>query len=402
MTPGAWHQFGDRSQKLALEQLQDGTGVGIVVSPRDISRSGLAEYLPEYKECGAQILIDLQFYVPGSRVGKLSTYEFNRFRRNVSGLANLSSRDFEQFEIALNHFVEEIEPNGIIAPGIVYEAGREDILDVNHRLLEVAISVGHATDLPVYSCVVLGASTLTSDEVLWATLSSATSLQADGWYFAQEMGNDRIPSNLDIVRRCCEVILTLASTGLPVLHAFAGPMGVISPVFGASAIGVGHSQNVWKFARERWHPPSGSGGGGDAPARLFCPALWGTIVYPDEFLLLPPRLRTQIYSPSPYSRSVSVATPQASWNRWDANKHLVHHICRSTAPLFQSNQISVRRQRAESILRNAITLHQQISHSHVTLKDATNSYQQVWLNVIEDIFSRRRTDIDYLQAVLSS
>ena len=33
MRRGAWHQFGDRSQRLVLEQLQGGVGVGAIIAP---------------------------------------------------------------------------------------------------------------------------------------------------------------------------------------------------------------------------------------------------------------------------------------------------------------------------------------------------------------------------------
>ena len=91
-----------------------------------------------------------------------------------------------------------------------------------------------------------------------------------------------LPSVRETVRRCCVAGLTLACTGKPVLHAYAGPMGLLSFGFGATGVAIGHSQNLWKFTRDRWMPAASQGGGGDAPARFFSKALWGTIIYPDE------------------------------------------------------------------------------------------------------------------------
>ena len=38
MNRGAWHQCGDRSQRLVIEQLEAGRGVGVILSPRDLTR----------------------------------------------------------------------------------------------------------------------------------------------------------------------------------------------------------------------------------------------------------------------------------------------------------------------------------------------------------------------------
>ena len=113
--------------------------------------------------------------------------------------------------------------------------------------------------------------------------------------------------------------MTLACTGRPVLHAYAGPLGLLSFGFGASAVGIGHSQNLWKFTRVRWQPTVAQGGGGDAPPRFFSTALWGTIIYPDETIQLSVNLRTQILTQSPFSAPVA---SNVEWTRWDSGKHL--------------------------------------------------------------------------------
>lgn len=62
MKRGVWHQFGDRSQKLALEQLEQGVGVGVVISPRDLAQNKAIEYAPQYRAAGGDVLYDPQFY----------------------------------------------------------------------------------------------------------------------------------------------------------------------------------------------------------------------------------------------------------------------------------------------------------------------------------------------------
>ena len=52
MRRGPWHQFGDRSQKLALEQLEQGTGVGVILSPRDLQTHNANNYAQQYHALG--------------------------------------------------------------------------------------------------------------------------------------------------------------------------------------------------------------------------------------------------------------------------------------------------------------------------------------------------------------
>lgn len=58
MRRGAWHQFGDKSQRIAEEQLERGTGVGVIISERDLSRRHAAQYAEAYHQLGAHVLID--------------------------------------------------------------------------------------------------------------------------------------------------------------------------------------------------------------------------------------------------------------------------------------------------------------------------------------------------------
>ena len=56
MQRGAWHQFGDRSQRLVLEQLQAGVGVGAIISTRDLAMPNAADYAQRYRALGAHCL----------------------------------------------------------------------------------------------------------------------------------------------------------------------------------------------------------------------------------------------------------------------------------------------------------------------------------------------------------
>ena len=397
MKRGAWHQFGNRSQKLALEQLTVGAGVGVIISPRDLSFSLAEEYAPKYIAAGADILVDQQFYIPESVVGSLSSYPIGAHRNAISSLNQISDTDLAQFSSDLQVINARLQASAVLAPAVVYEHGRPDIVDLNARLFGASKSVAEALGLPCYATVVLGQSATTSDVTTDDTLSAATALQADGWYFAFEFGEDRVPSTHSLLLRYMKAGLTLACTGQPVLHAYAGPLAPLALASGAVGVGIGHSQNLWQFTRTRWEPSDGSGGGGNAPPRYFSRALWGTIIYEDEFALLSQGLRQQVLSTTPFSSDVSANPPYLPWSRWDANKHLVHVICETTRDLCQNLDAAVVLDDAINQLTSVIQLHAQVATEGIQLGDNTTSYQVPFRAALASLKAGNSDDFELLR-----
>lgn len=393
MRRGAWHQCGDRSQKLVEEQLQHKAGVGVIISPRDLSRKKAVEYAERYQALGAEILLDHQYYVPDFTNDRLDSYPVSRFRRGVSSLNQISDQDLTDFRNELRADHEELKTSAVIAPAVVYQAGRLDIVQLNTRLFAAAKNVAADLKLPIYATVVLGRSITSSDLTLQTMLSQATSLSCDGWYFGFEFEDERLPSVRETVRRCCVAGLTLACTGKPVLHAYAGPMGLLSFGFGATGVAIGHSQNLWKFTCDRWMAPTGQGGGGDAPARFFSTALWGTIIYPDETIQLPAAIRNQVLTHSPFSKPVASNLP---FSRWDSGKHLVYMLAEQYSRMAEEKDPQKNASTAIALLENAISIHAVIQLNNVFLADNTNTYQANWKAALEDLLRDNQGDFDFL------
>lgn len=394
MRRGAWHQCGDRSQILVKEQLQQGAGVGIILSPRDLTRTRALSYAESYRILGAHVLIDHQFYVPDFTNPKLNSYPISTFRAAISSLNQFSDTQLTEFQNQLRIDNAELHADAVIAPAVIYEAGRQDIVQLNARLFTAARSVGDELGIPVYATVVLGRSVTASEQTISAALAHATALNSDGWYFAFEFEDERIPSSRDAVRRCCAAGLTLACTGKPVLHAYAGPLGLLSFGFGATGVGLGHSQNLWKFPRDRWQSPVAQGGGGDAPPRFFSSSLWGTIIYPDETTQLSPIIRQQVLTTSPFSAPVASGL---TWPRWDAGKHLVFLLASIITEMSQISGARASALAAAQRLQNAVQLHQAIQQSGIFLSDGTNAYQESWRLALQDVLQNNTTDFDYLE-----
>jgi len=396
MRRGAWHQFGDRSQLLAIEQLQHGTGVGVIISPRDLPRLKAIEYAQRYHGLDAHVLIDQQFYVPQFTHHNLDSYPINQARISTSQLHQISDSDIAALASALYTINMELSTDGLLAPALVYEAGRPDIVDLNARLFVAAKKAGDELGIPTYATVIIGRSANSSAQILNTILSQATALDSNGFYYGFEFSPERIPSSREAVLRCCTAGLTLACTGLPVLHAYAGPMALLSLGFGATGAAIGHSQNLWQFTRSRWTNTGGQGGGGDAPPRLFSSQLWGTIIYPDEIAQLSAGLRNQVLTQSPFSTGITANPPFVQWPRWDANKHMVNVICATVSSIAASTDPRENANAAITLLQQAVALHSNIAAAGVSLRDNTNAYQGNWLAVMNDLLNNYSDDFDYL------
>ncbi len=396
MKRGAWHQCGDRSQKLVLEQLEAGHGVGVILSPRDLTRSRAIEYAAQYRELGAPVLFDSQFYVPDFSNDNLETYGLSKFRASMGALGQIGDGGLNELTKELETLGRELGVSAIVAPAAMYEAGRADIAALNMRLFDAAKRAGNGLGVPTLATVTLAQSATNGDSTVRAAVEAATSMAADGWYYAFEFKEERIPSSRDAVRRCCDAGLSLALTGRPILHAYAGPMCLLSYGFGATGVGIGHSQNLWRFTRQRWEPVVRQGGGGDAPARFFSKELWGTLVYPDETQLMSAALRAQILTPTAFCAPV-VATPPTAWPRWDAGKHLVCSLAEVSAELVEDATARVSAQRASQRLEGAVALYGQIRDGGVQVKDGADAYQLNWRLALGDVLSDRATDYEYLE-----
>lgn len=402
MNRGIWHQFGHHSQTLALEQLRDRRGVGVILSPRDLSFDNAKERSVDYQGLGAEILVDQQFYEPDFTNRFTETYPAEEFRRSLSSLRRLKQGEMVSLAAIIESINSDLGASAVLAPAVCYEAGRLETADVNAALFGAARQAGDSLDIPVYATVVLGSSVTGSWGTIAAALDEATSLPADGWYFGFEFQEEaRIPSDLEATFRCLKAGLKLACTGKPVLHAFAGPGCILSFCFGATGSAVGHTQNLWQFSRSRWQRSEGGGGGGDAPARFFSSKLWGTIVYPDEIARLDAELGTavanQVLTKTTFTEQVAVRAPFSPLSRHVASKHLLAILCESGTRIARLGGSLKACAAVDKLLADAVSLHAQIEEAGIALADDTAAYQENWRRALSRLQRDDKQGFDVLK-----
>jgi len=398
MQRGPWHQCAFNSQTLVDEQLQAGIGVGAILSARDLKLQHAAHYAARYRGHGADVLLDSQFYVPDFTNTRLGSYSLNSHRASISALHQLTNVQLGSLAQSLRNDISQIPVTAVLAPAVLYDSDSNELLDLNSRLFSVAKSIGDDVGVPTYATVFLGIAATATTESTMRVLGSATSLNADGWYFGFEFPSERLPSSRDRVARCCAAGLTLACTGRPVLHAYAGPMSILSYGFGANGSAISHTRNAWHFNRARFGAPAPGGGGpgGVPPSRFFSAALWGTFVYPDELALMPPAVRPIVLTHSPHSGACG-QNPPLAWNNHDSRKHAVRIISDGASALAQFATPRLAANEAVARLQNACSLHAQVSQAGVALRDETASYQGNWASALSDCLTANAEDYSYLE-----
>jgi hypothetical protein len=396
MRRGVWHQLGFNTQIVVKDFLQ--AGVGVIVSPKDLAHDKAIEHASQYKSDGADVLLDPQFYVPEYSAGKVGTYPTAAFRQSITTLGAVTERDLDGLARALEDENRKFGTSAVIAPALPYEAARPDIVALNSKLFRAAKKAGEAIGVPTYGTVAIS-QTLSNMELVEKTLSGATAEEADGWYSTFEFKEERLPTDADDVFRFANASLTLACTGAPVLHAFAGPLSLLSFGSGATGTAVSFWQNLWGFNRERWKESADQqGGGGNAPPRYFSAPLWGTIVYPDETLLVDRELRREIMQATSFSGPTE---RDLAWDKWESYRHLLLCVANNVTDIAAAATAKAAMEMAAARLEGAVNLHRRIERN-VALRDNTSKYQPVWLEVARRMLAEKAQDYEYFELVRSS
>ena len=95
--------------KLFGECVLHGAGVGVVISPRDLSRERAVELAPQYRDLHADVMIDPQLYLPDSTVGRISAYaELVPFRQAVSQLHKIPDAQLVALQAAIHQLNDDL------------------------------------------------------------------------------------------------------------------------------------------------------------------------------------------------------------------------------------------------------------------------------------------------------
>lgn len=400
ITRGVWHQLVDRSQKVAAEQIGHENGVGCIISPRDIKQDGAVKYAQNYASSGAAVLFDPQYHMPGFTNPKLGSYATEAQRLTVTKLLAITPSGVADLVASLESENAALGTSAVISPAVLFEAGRADLVDLNETLHGAGCAAASRLGKPVVATAFFSEACLRSPASLSGALAMLTKIAPDGYYVAFEFGGGDLCTDAACLAGAAQVLLTLATSGRPVLHGYAGPHALLGVAFGASSVGLAHFKTAWHFKRTRFQAAKKSGGGGDAPSRTFSRAMWGAMIHPDETALLSAALFAKLAEKTPFS-----APPApAPWDKWTSYKHLLYILGTEVSKVLAVPTVRGRAVHVQGLLgaaaKHGAAFRAELGALGVQPKPDTDpSYQLPWANAVAVALAARSDDYDLLDLI---
>lgn len=403
---GVWHQLGHQSQKFVDDFLQDGTGVGAIISPANLSQQKAEEYAVSFKTAKKSTLWDPQFYNLSFEGQFTETWDTWAIQSQLAKSKRINEESANALVQALTRINRLMTSDAVVAPAVMYEAGRKDIHEFNRDLFDAAKTAAEGLKKPVLASIPLTASVTNSDQEVSKALAFATSLKADGWYFLFEFEEEeKLPTDTARFSRFANACLTLAATNKPVIHGYSQFVGLPAIACGATAVGVGHWQTLWAFTRSHWPGPGKKPGGGNMnniPSRFFSEPLWDLMIFPDDFGDLPTELREAVLLPNSAHATPAMRTPiVAEWDLRESHLHMIHSLCGAMGSVLDLPSVIARSDDAINRLETAVGLWDTINKSGITLhRRPSDLYQRVWLNALREVRLSRTPDYEWLELAL--
>lgn len=394
---GVWHQLGYNLHKAAKELVEHGIGEGCILSAGDAEFSQHSRNAKMLRSAGSQVVIDTQFHTPSVTNARITSYPFNEARLLVTEEHRAGLLQLDQIAAAIEAVNREINAAAVLAPALIYEAGRPEIADLNGKLFTAAKIAGDALGVPTFATVSLDRAVLAAESELDRSMSHASSLGADGFYLCVEFSDSKIASTLHELTAFGRACLHLALMEKPLLHGYAGPMSILSPGFGASSVGLCAYLSMWQFSRDRLEPSEG--GGRKHPPRFFSKSLWSRVVIPDDLHFMGPELREQVLYHSPFSEILKEADLSAvKWPRGQTEKHQVYVIGETVSGLLKVEGVRNRAEAANRFLDNAKMGHEHLKAHGISLRsiDETN-FHATWMKALDSLLKTRLDDYDLLE-----
>lgn len=410
MLRGVWHQFGSQTEIDAQEMLKDGVGEGAILSPMDLdyrqARGTALGLYQQKKGC----LFDPQFYDPSWVNPASATYPTNTFRGDPRDLTNLSDAQKITICDAMKRLGEGLYLSGLIAPSLLYDAGSSHLLGINRTLFDSTRQAADSLQIPAIASVPIGPSLIVSDSEISRVLSWVTSFGADAYYLLFDFDDERIPTDLEKLRRCAMACLSLAGQEKPVLFGFAGLTTLPIMAWGVTAVGIGPHKTLHQFRHRHFNQEfraqaaadrrNGASGGRPATLTYFSRALWTGLTCPDETALVAarlPEMASQIIAASPYASTVIDDPATLNWTLDEAHKHFHWVIAQQVDDLLKTPSLLNRAKAVLDIIDAQISAWDLVMAGGVSVRRGPSlGYWSAWRKAIIAGINNHADEYDWL------
>ncbi len=399
MRQGVWHQVGHNLHLRTLAVVKAGIGEGSILSSGDATYDSHKKTAKLLRSAGSQVLIDTQFHTPSLTNPRIETYPYNKYRLALTGQLRAGQPQLDSLAETLEEVNRELRTVAILAPSLIYEPSRPDIVDLNSELFSTAKLVGDSLGTPTIATVGIDSAVAASSIELDNILGHCTSLGADGFYLCYEFPSKLFRATVSDILTFSKTCLKLAACGVPLIHGYAGPLSLLSVGCGAQSVALSPFLSMWAFTKQRLEPSTG-GGDGSQPRRFFSTTLWSRIAIPDDLFFVPQASVSgllQIHSP--FSNVLANSDLSVvKWTKGDSEAHAVWamgDVLNSLLALKNYRQIA--RQVIQG-LQVAQEWHNHLRELNAHLKAQEETvYHQTWISALTRLLAENSDDFDFLE-----
>ena len=230
---------------LDLEMTTEHPGIGVIMSPRNYTRTQIEQHARALHSIKAPVLFDPQFYQPRTERENILNYPywegltFGTVDFASTGAATLCKKVIE-------YQVGVLDVDEVILPGRYTNALTEEWLETQHVFAQT--SAGMSLDRPVYATLALGPDIVSNREVFDKLLNEVVTYAVDGLYVILRRPNDGFLVTDDVyLYNLLDGFLSLNLSGKKVILGYANQQSLVFAGAGVSGLASGNFRNVRSF-----------------------------------------------------------------------------------------------------------------------------------------------------------
>lgn len=221
-----------------------------ILSPRDLEGGQIISLSECIRENGGNVLLDPQFYIPGSDHFRLTAHDY--------WPEGYDNTDFRQDQIVymverLEELSEIIQSSIFIVPGERAESVDARWIDRQTSFIRCAREI---SDRSIAMTVCLSSEALRSDEQVGLMMEHLENIDTDGFYLVFESpGGDYLVNDPVWLANAMNIAAGLRRIDKYVIVGYCSHQGLIMSCAGINAIASGNWRNTRSFSLERFRRP---------------------------------------------------------------------------------------------------------------------------------------------------
>jgi hypothetical protein len=389
---------GDKAQHAILEGIID----GVVLSPRDESRSRLENDISHWRKASPQsiVLFDPQFYVAtlnDPRDGHLGEYEYYSNNNNLgrTQFAGSLVNKYVKSCLGYQHRTLGNKLSYLISPSVLIDDFRDywSQIAIDMGVESMRYCAGLTKPKPLLVTLLVSETAFLSESALDDYLDVLTELEVDGFYIIINRTPGVLKASIESrsfsrIMYLCHVLATINKYTLIV--GYSDWYGFLLESVGVRHTACGWYHNLKQFNIQRFLPSSG----GRQPKRRYSslPMLSSPLIATElQDIYLAGKL-SDVLSDTPYDSIISNG-PAGRESSWTGEIACLEHwatLAKLSKRIAAKSRVKDKIEEAKLSIVNAQALYNELALSNVTFESSTGAgprHLEEWLRAIEEFQS---------------